>query len=294
MFDYNSRKYQLKQLRSTTDLLRKLRKPELFAKSTAPFWDDPYISEQILKAHLDPNRDLASRRHDTIDRSVEWIVKNLNLQKGNRILDLGCGPGLYCTRFAEREFTVTGIDYSKRSIQYAKKYATLNKLKIEYIYKDYLTMDYNNIFDLVTLIYCDFGVLSDQDRDFLLCKIHKSMKPGGKFLFDVCTPEYHNSVKEERTWEYEEKGFWRPIPYLLLTEKIKYPKQGALLTQYFVFDNKSNFDIYRIWDHAYGKDSITEALSDAGFNDVQFYGDITGREYSDNSETMSIVARKTT
>jgi len=248
----------------------------------------------MLKAHLDRNRDLASRKHDTIDGSVKWIVEELDLQKGNRILDLGCHPGLYCTRFAERKFIVTGIDYSMRSIQYAKEYATSNKLKIEYIYKDYLTIDYNNAFDLVPLIYCDYGVLSDRARDLLLRKIYKSMKPGGSFLFDVCTPKYHDSVKEERTWEYEEGAFWRLIPYLLLTEKIKYPKQSVLLTQYFVFDNKSNFDIYRIWDHAYTKNSISEALSDAGFNDVQFYGDIKGREYSDNSETMSIVARKAT
>jgi 2-polyprenyl-3-methyl-5-hydroxy-6-metoxy-1,4-benzoquinol methylase len=284
----------LNQLKTIIDLLKKFDKPEPFAKSTAPFWDDPYISEQMLKAHLDPNIDLASRKHDTIDRSVEWIVKELSLQKGNRILDLGCGPGLYCTRFAERQFIVTGIDYSKRSIQYAKEYATSSKLKIEYIYKDYLTIDYSNIFDLVTLIYCDFGVLSDGDRDSLLCKIHKSVKPGGHFLFDVCTPKYHDSVEEERTWKYEEKGFWRPIPYLLLTEKIKYPEQNVLLTQYMVIDKNSKIDIYRIWDHAYTKDSISKALSDAGFNGIQFHGDIAGREYSDNSETMSIIARKTT
>jgi len=248
----------------------------------------------MLKAHLDPNGDLASRKHDTIDRSVEWIVRELGLQKGDRILDLGCGPGLYCTRFAERKFAVTGIDYSKRSIQYAREYAIQHKLNIEYIYKDYLTIDYTNVFDLVTLIYCDFGVLSDEDRDFLLCKIHKAMKPGGNFLFDVCTPKYHDSVKEERTWKYEDRGFWRPIPYLLLTEKIKYPEQNVLLTQYMVIDGNSKVDIYRIWDHAYTKDSISKALSDAGFNDIQFHGDIAGREYSDNSETMSIIARKTT
>ena len=274
-------------------LIKHMRKPKPFAKSTAPFWDDPYISGQMLKAHLDPDRDLASRKHDTIDRSVEWIVNELSLQKGDRILDLGCGPGLYCTRFAKRQFIVTGIDYSKRSIQYAKNYATSSKLKIEYLYKDYLTIDYNNIFDLVTLIYFDFGVFSDQDRDLLLRKIHKSLKPGGSFLFDVCTPRYHDSVKEERTWKYEEKGFWRPIPYLLLTEKVKYPKQDVLLTQYFVFDSNSDFDIYRIWDHAYTKDSISKALSDARFDDIQFFGDITGKEYSDNSDTMSIVAGKT-
>jgi len=269
-----------------------MKKPKLFAKSTAPFWDDPHISKHMLQAHLDPKSNLASRKHLTIDKSVEWIIKALALQKGDHILDLGCGPGLYCTRFAEKDMMVTGIDYSKRSVQYAKEYAASNKLNINYICKNYLTIDYNDAFDLVTLIYYDFGVLADGDRDVLLNKIHSAVKPGGYFVFDINTPKYHNSVKEERTWVYEENGFWRPIPYLLFTEKIKYPQHDVLLTQYFVLDNNSNFDIYRIWDHAYTKDSISHVLTNAGFRALQFYGDIMGSEYSDNSKTMAIIAKK--
>ncbi len=40
------------------------------------------------------------------------------------IADFGCGPGLYATRLAQRQATVTGIDFSKRSIQYAQEVAT--------------------------------------------------------------------------------------------------------------------------------------------------------------------------
>ncbi len=276
------------------NLIKHMRKPEPFAKSTAPFWDDPHISQQMLKAHLDPDSDVASRKHEAIDKAVEWIRRELTLQEGDHILDLGCGPGLYCTRFAEKGMIVTGIDYSKRSIQYAKDYAASNKLNINYIYKDYLTIDYRNAFDLVTLIYYDFGVLSDGNRDLLLKKIHDAIKPDGCFVFDIYTPKYHDPVKEERTWKHENKGFWKPIPYLLFTEKIKYPEQDVLLTQYFVLDSNSNFDIYRIWDHAYTKHSISQVLSNAGFHAMHFYADITGSEYSDNSKTMAIIAKKAT
>jgi len=275
-------------------LIQRMRKPQLFAKSTAPFWDDPHISQHMLQAHLDPDSDLASRKHETIDKAVNWIIQELALQEGDHILDLGCGPGLYCARFAEKNMMVTGIDYSKRSVQYAKEYAISHKLNIEYIYKDYLTIDYKDAFDLVTLIYYDFGVLADQDRDVLLKKIHSSVKPGGHFVFDVCTPKYHDSVKEERTWVYEENGFWRPTPYVLLTEKIKYPQHDVLLTQYFVLDSSSNFDIYRIWDHAYNKHSISQVLTNAGFHAMRFYDDIMGSEYSENSKTMAIIAKKVT
>ncbi len=274
------------------DFLKHMQKPKIFAKSTAPFWDDAYISEQLLKAHLDPQSDLASRKHEEIDKSVEWIIEELALQKGSEILDLGCGPGLYSTRFAESGHKTTGIDYSKRSIQYAKEYATSKKLDIEYIYKDYLTIDYSNAFDLATLIYYDLGVLADHERDLLLGKIHKLLKPGGYFVFDVFTPQYHDSIDEESTWEFEKKGFWKAEPYLLLTEKFKYPEHNVLLTQYLVIDENANIDIYRIWDHAYTKNSLSQILSNGGFHAMQFYSDIIGSEYSDNSKTMAIIAQK--
>jgi SAM-dependent methyltransferase len=44
--------------------------------------------------------DAASRRPDTIDRSVDWLSNHLNLRRGGRVLDLGCGPGLYAERLA--------------------------------------------------------------------------------------------------------------------------------------------------------------------------------------------------
>jgi len=94
-------------------------KPCLFTRTPALFWDDPYISQQMLTAHLDPSHDLASRQPGTIDQSVTWMITTLGLQPGRLILDLGCGPGLYCRRFAQAGMTVTGIDYSRRSIEYA-------------------------------------------------------------------------------------------------------------------------------------------------------------------------------
>ena len=94
-------------------------KPAPFTPGETLFWDDPHISAQMLAAHLDPTTDAASRRPETIERSVAWIVKTLGLRPGAKLLDLGCGPGLYAARLAQWGLDVTGIDYSRRSIDYA-------------------------------------------------------------------------------------------------------------------------------------------------------------------------------
>jgi SAM-dependent methyltransferase len=96
------------------DLLQALQeKPEPFTPGEKLFWDDPHISKGMLATHLDPTIDLASRRPETIDRTVAWIVETLDLGPGDSVLDLGCGPGLYTQRFAQWGLRVSGMDYSR-------------------------------------------------------------------------------------------------------------------------------------------------------------------------------------
>lgn len=60
---------------------------------------------------------------------------------GKKLLDLGCGPGLYAELFDDRGFQVTGLDFSRRSVQYAREHAAGTKRDIRYEYKNYLDMD---------------------------------------------------------------------------------------------------------------------------------------------------------
>jgi len=123
-------------------ILEYLKKPELYAESTSKFWDDDHISKGMLEAHLHPTWDAATRNYKFVDNSVEWISKLAPSEKYKKLLDLGCGPGLYAERFVKKGYKLTGVDFSKRSIEYAKEKAKEKALDIEYIYKNYLQIDY--------------------------------------------------------------------------------------------------------------------------------------------------------
>lgn len=84
------------------NLIASLRKPSIYTKSTAEFWNDEYISKQMLKAHLDPDFDGASRKLDFIEKSVAWITEQIPPADYPLLLDVGCGPGIYAERFAQR------------------------------------------------------------------------------------------------------------------------------------------------------------------------------------------------
>jgi len=186
-----------------------LKRPALYERTAQPFWTDPHISGEMLKAHLDPGTDAASRRPDFIARCADWIAA-LPLPEHARLLDIGCGPGLYARQFSARGLRVTGMDFSERSIAYARE----QDAQSEYVLQNYLTMDYENVFDIVTLIYCDYGALIPNERAELLWRVHRALKPGGLFVFDVNTPRYlagfilfPNKTIDERTkmW-YNKRG----------------------------------------------------------------------------------------
>ena len=86
-------------------------------------WTDEYTSKKMLEYHLNESLDLSSRNKDFIDKSVSWIISHFGVGANKKIADFVCGPGLYTTRFAESDAVVTGIDFSERSICYAKEIA---------------------------------------------------------------------------------------------------------------------------------------------------------------------------
>jgi SAM-dependent methyltransferase len=144
--------------------------------TTMDLWTRPHLAERMLRYHLDQDNDLASRSKETIANTVEWLDRQFNLE-GKTLCDLGCGPGLYTTQFAERGATVTGIDFSQHSLQYARAAAERTGATINYQHADYIEDELPCGFDVVTLIYYDFCTLSASQRKTLLGKIFTMLNP---------------------------------------------------------------------------------------------------------------------
>jgi SAM-dependent methyltransferase len=276
-----------------SQLIELQQKPAPFTPGEALFWDDPHISSQMLAAHLNPEIDAASRRPETIDRSVQWLIETLGLKTGDSVLDLGCGPGLYASRFARAGLQVTGLDTSRRSIEYAINDANQNKLNIRYRYENYLELDDEDQYQAALLIYGDFCPLDPDQRSRLLKNIHRALKPDGNFVLDVSTREHRKRHGNKNGWYALESGFWKPGPHLVLEEGFDYPEQSIWLDQYTVIEADGNVSVYRNWFQDYTPESITAELLQAGFSVESLWGDLTGTPYTPESEWIGLItARK--
>ena len=275
-------------------LLANTQKPNLYELGTAVMWTDKHISKQLLQVHLNENIDLASRKPETIKSTVDWILEKSGKEKLN-ILDLGCGPGLYSTILAEKGHAVTGVDFSKNSIDYAKKKAKEDGLEISYLQANYLELKLpEQSFDLVLLIYTDLGVLLPEDRTKLLGFIHSVLKPEGTFVFDVLNDRELPKKVASKNWEIAETGFWKPEPYLALSESFLYEQERVILYQHQVMDEDEKVDVYRFWTRFFAHSDLKKLMAENEWQNVEFYEDVlpNGDLFSGEYVTFTIARKK--
>lgn len=267
-------------------------KPDPFTPGEPLFWDDPHISAQMLKWHLNPENDVASRRPEIIQRSVDWLVSSLGLQSGDAVLDLGCGPGLYAARLSEKSLSVTGVDYSQRSIDHATQYALEHKLDICYRYQDYLALEDKDLYNAAFLIYGDYCPLSPAQRKVLLGNVHRALKPGGYFVLDVTTRTHRRKHGNSNAWYAVETGFWKPGPHLVLEEGFDYPEQTIFLDQAIVIEEGGKVSVYRNWFQDFTRETITAELEVEGFVVLNVWNDLIGTPFSEDADWIGLVVQK--
>jgi SAM-dependent methyltransferase len=262
------------------------KKPPLFFKAESSIWTDPYIQQNLLDAHLNPDSDAASRNSQAIEATVNFIDEHLC--RSSHILDLGCGPGLYASRLTDKGHRVTGVDFNKKAIAYAQQASPENC----FIHADYLNDFPAGQYDAVTMIYCDMGTHSDNDRLALLQNCYRALNAGGKLIFDIFSDRIVEDKKEEKTWHYfAEGGFWHPEAHLVLQQTFHYPQDNAFGYQYnLITDRQSQY--FLIWERYYSEPEIRQLLTDVGFSHISVKQDLLASNNFTSNREMFIVAEK--
>ena len=269
-------------------------RPEPFEFYTASdLWTDEHTSEQMLKYHLNEDIDVSSRNAAFIDRSVEWIASYFEIGAGTKIADFGCGPGLYATRLAQRQADVTGIDFSKRSIEYAREVAAKEGLSIQYVNQNYLEFETDDRFDLVLMIMCDFCALSPAQRKKMLGKFHTFLEPGGIVVLDVSSLNAFEQREETALYEANLlSGFWSADKYYGFANTFKYEREKVVLDKYTIIEAGRTRTIYN-WLQHFSPETLEREFAECGFAIEEKFSDVAGTPFDSKANEFAVVARKT-
>lgn len=263
----------------------------------------------MLASHLDPESDRASRRHDQIDRSVQWLVELLGLTPGQRVLDLGCGPSLYATRLARRGIEVLGVDVSSRSLDHLRETAGREGLPVRTVHGSYLDADLAPArrtpapgeppvhHDAAILIFEGYSALSPSQCHLLLGRVHAVLRPGGHFVLDVTAAPAFSQFTDDRREERDLMGsFWSPGPYQGVHETWTYPELRLVLERYTITACADGADddarVFWNWMHCLSPEQVRAELTAAGLEVIGVHGDVTGAAFDPASPVFAVDARK--
>lgn len=267
-------------------------RPKPFEFYTASdLWTDEYTSKQMLSFHLNEDVDVSSRKKSFIERSANWIVSHFDLCEGKAVADFGCGPGLYTQRLAKTNASVTGIDFSKNSIEYARDQARAENLNLNYVHQNYLEFRSDDTYDLITMIFCDLCALSPAQRKILLGKFRELLKPGGSILLDVCSIGYFDQRKEISTYEVVPAGgFWSPEKYYCFTNTFKYEDVKVTLDKHTVIEKNRTRQIFN-WLQHYNQESIAAEFAQSGLIIEKYLANVAGDEFKADSGEFAVIAK---
>jgi len=266
-------------------------RPKPFEFYTArELWTNEHTAHQMLQYHLNDDIEASSRNSAFIEKSCNWIADHFNI-KGKKVIDFGCGPGLYATRLAQKGAFVTGIDFSENSINHARIEAKKKGLSINYIVSDYLDFETSEKFDLIIMIMCDFCALSPAQRKILLAKFKAILKPEGSILVDVYS--LNGFVKKFESATYEKNqlfGFWSPNEYYAFVNTFKYEDEKVLLDKYTIFEaNKPKRIVYN-WLQHYSFDLLQAEFNQNKLLLKDRLACVAGGEFNPKHDEFAVIA----
>jgi SAM-dependent methyltransferase len=147
--------------------------------------DDWYVG---LAAHLGE----AYLRYDFTTgtvQEVDFIAETLATQPGERLLDVGCGPGRHAVEFQRRGLNVVGVDISPDFITVAHRLSAEAGVTPSFFQIDARELPFDSEFD-VAICLCQGGFGLGLPDLQILRGIRKALKPGGRLALGAANVFY--------------------------------------------------------------------------------------------------------
>jgi SAM-dependent methyltransferase len=227
----------------------------------------------------------------------EWVsiaeaYKEKHQVNGMKLLDLACGTGELSVRFAQKGFEVTGADLSTDMLSVAQSKAQALSLPIQFFQQDMTELDDLGEFDIIG-IFCDsLNYLEDEQAVRKTFKgVHRLLKKGGLFLFDVHSLYKMDQIFADATFTWDEEE----ITYIWNSFKGDGVHSVEHELTFFVRDDLSGkYD--RVdelhFQRTYPEESYVKWLMEAGFTGVEITGDYTLMPPEPTSERLFFAMKK--
>ena len=227
---------------------------------------------------------------DFLEALFARAPRPVHRQPIHTVLDLACGTGTMSFLLAERGYEVIGVDFSPEMLAVAaeKSLDGGGELPI-FLCQSMEELDLYGTVDACVCLLDSVNHVTDPERlQRALGRVWLFLEAGGLFVFDVHTPAHLQSLDGGLFLDETDDAYcvWR-------TEYD--PEQEICTYGMDVFQREGE-----VWyrssevheERAYSIEMLTEALQQAGFTEIQLYGDRRLHPPEAREERVFFTARK--
>ncbi|XP_018575947.1 EEF1A lysine methyltransferase 2 [Anoplophora glabripennis] len=153
------------------------------------YWENCYDKElNNFHNHGDPGEIWFG--DDIVNRIIQWMEMSELVKKDSKLLDIGCGNGMFVVELANEGFTnLHGVDYSEKAVELAKAIANKQNLNIHFSTQnilDGLRDKFDIIHDKGTYDAISLSENALENRNVYINNVYDSLNNNGLFIITSC------------------------------------------------------------------------------------------------------------
>jgi len=221
---------------------------------------------------------------DRTKADVDFLVEELSLVPGSKVLDLFSGTGRHSIEFARRGIHAVGVELNPEYVGLAKQRAHEAGVAPQFVTGDVRTVPFGSGYDAAIVMWSSFGYFSDEEDRAVIRKVHSALNPDGRFLIELHNRDCiirHFSAHSEKVVDGIKVTVDREFDSLRsrLRDKIRREESTGLV------DRETNWRLY-------SPHEMKNILEAAGFAFIGGYGGRDRRPIDLDTRLMKIVVEK--
>lgn len=205
---------------------------------------------------------------------ADYYLRLVEAAQPKTICDCACGTGSLTVQFARRGLKLIGVDISREMLEIAAEKARENGVRVQFVCQDMCCLQLPRPVDAL-ICGCD-GVnylTSDRRVAAFFAAAHAAIRPGGMLAFDISSRHKLIDVMGNAFFGEE-----RDEAAYLWQNSIEGDIVNMDLT-FFIRDDEDEEIYRRVTENhrqrAHDPQNLKRLLEEAGFGDIQIYGDRT-------------------
>jgi cyclopropane fatty-acyl-phospholipid synthase-like methyltransferase len=225
---------------------------------------------------------------DVTKQEVDFLLSELNMQKGQHILDIPCGFGRHAIELSKRGFNVTGIDISETFIKGLTEKIISEKLNIKAIKADILAIQLNETFSGAVCLGNSFGYFNIDRMKLFVEKVSSNLETGSKFIINsgmIAESILPNFLNYSKNKSYNVGNITMEVTNI-------YNVEDSYMISNLLYTKEDKTEEHSFKHYVFTLGEVKRLLKLYGLRTIATYSSTSKEEYNLGDPQVYIVAKK--